>query len=220
MRTAAFFDLDDTIINGNSGMRIVVHYFFKGKLSIFNAADISVKYFWYIIGRSKPFPFFRKLYKFLKGKDYKFEEKYCAEFFDKYISKLVYKEAKKRILWHKKRGHFVAIVTNSLEMMVKNITVKLYVDKLVASKLELKNGMITGRTRLISFGKNKAKIIKELAKKFDLDLKKSYAYSDNNSDIAMLSVVGKPYAVNPQRKMRKHAKKQNWKIMYFQDTIG
>lgn len=215
MKTAAFFDLDDTIIKGNSGMRSAFNYFLQGRISVFQSFNILFRYLFYFMGRSDPRRFFRNIYQFMAGMDYRKEEKRCADFFESQLRKRIYRAAKQKIEWHRKKGHVVAIVTNSLDIMIKNIVKHVKVDYLMASELEIKKGIITGKTKIVRFGENKVLAIKELAKKLNIDLKRSYAYSDNNSDIPMLSAVGNPRAVNPQRKMKRYAKQMNWKILRF-----
>ena len=76
MKTGAFFDLDDTIIRGNSGMRVAVHYFFSGKIGWVKSAKIVFKYFRYFLGQGDPYRFFSDVYDFLKGKRYEDEKAY------------------------------------------------------------------------------------------------------------------------------------------------
>jgi len=215
MKTAAFFDFDDTIVHCNSGLGIIFGYFINLRMSPFYAVTMVPKYIWYlVIGKQQPDRFFKYLYKFLKGRDYEKETKWCAEYFQKHVEETIYKDAKRKINWHQEQGHKVFIVTNSLEMMVGRAK-KILKTGLIGSTLELKDGKITGKSERICFGANKAKLIKELAIKKNIDLKSSYAYSDNNSDIPLLSAVGNPVATNPQWRMLAHAKKNNWKILYF-----
>ena len=48
---------------------------------------------------------------------------------------------------------------------------------------------------------NKQKVIDEFVRKDDGDLEKSYAYGDTNGDFSMLSIVGNPIAINPNREL-------------------
>jgi len=220
MKTAAFFDLDDTILRGNSGMRSTMHYFSTLKVPPWKGFKILYRYFAYFMGRSDARGFFRNIYDFLKDRDYSTEKARCEKFFERQLKKRIYREAVLRIKWHKKQGHYVAIVTNSLDMMVNKIKDHVKVDELIASRLEIKKGKITGKTSLISFGRNKVRFIKALAKKRKIDLNRSFAYSDNNTDIGMLAAVGNPIAINPKSKMRRAALTRNWQILRFNDIGG
>ncbi|MEL6186062.1 MAG: HAD-IB family hydrolase, partial [Myxococcota bacterium] len=62
-------------------------------------------------------------------------------------------------------------------------------------------------------GAVKARLIQEYARSFDVDLLESYAFSDSFSDYSMLAVVGRPAAVNPDRKLRRAAAELEWPIL-------
>ncbi len=61
-------------------------------------------------------------------------------------------------------------------------------------------------------GPAKAEAVRALATAEGLDLSRCAAYSDSHNDIPMLSLVGHPYAINPDTKLRKHARAQDWRL--------
>ena len=67
------------------------------------------------------------------------------------------------------------------------------------------------------YGANKAEIIQKIASDYQIDLEKSYAYSDHRSDIPMLKVVGNPVAVNPDSELQSHAKENGWDIEWWHE---
>jgi len=81
---------------------------------------------------------------------------------------------------------------------------------------EVVDGRYTGRLMGKPLhGAAKADAIRELAQREGLDLDLCAAYSDSANDIPMLSAVGHPTAVNPDPKLRKHARAQGWAIVDF-----
>ncbi len=75
------------------------------------------------------------------------------------------------------------------------------------------DGVYTGR--LVGeplHGPAKAEAVRALAAAEGLDLARCAAYSDSHNDIPMLSLVGHPYAINPDAKLRKHAKLHDWRL--------
>jgi len=220
MMTAAFFDLDNTIVDTNCGLRLIVHYFFRGHVSPYQALRMGLGYLTLYIAKRNPIAFFRNAFHFMKGKDQKEEISRCAAYFEKHLKKKIYKEALKLIEWHRKQKHLVVVITNSLEFKVARIKEIIKADVLIASKLETLKGRFTGKTARVAFGKNKAKLVREIAKRMGIDLERSFAYSDNSSDIPLLRTVGNPVAVNPQWGMRRYAEKMDWKILRFSKTGG
>lgn len=74
-------------------------------------------------------------------------------------------------------------------------------------------GVYTGR--LVGeplHGPAKAEAVRALATAEILDLTRCAAYSDSHNDIPMLSLVGHPYAINPDAKLRKHARARDWRL--------
>jgi phosphoserine phosphatase len=57
--------------------------------------------------------------------------------------------------------------------------------------------------------------MKHLAAERNISLKRSYAYSDSVNDLPMLTHVGHPVAINPDKVLRTHAKAAGWKILDF-----
>ena len=61
-------------------------------------------------------------------------------------------------------------------------------------------------------GPAKAEAIKALAAREGLDLARCSAYSDSSNDLPMLSLVGDPCAINPDARLRAHARAHGWRI--------
>ena len=84
---------------------------------------------------------------------------------------------------------------------------------------EVKDGVYTGRPDgPFTYREGKAQAIRELAKREEIDLAESYAYSDSESDLPMLRAVGHPVAVNPDPALERVAREQGWRVMRF-DTL-
>jgi HAD superfamily hydrolase (TIGR01490 family) len=213
MKAAAFFDLDDTIISGNSGMKAAIWSFFHGKISLYHAFRTFWRFVLYYIGRKDPETFFRDVYIFMKDRDVVEVRKEYKGFYDRYLSKGIREDALARIRWHKSQGHPIIIVTNSLLDMIMPIKAEVKADHLMATEVGIEKGKYTGLTSVFCYGENKARFIKEYAKRESISLKRSYAYSDNDSDGPLLSAVGHGYAVNPRWRLRRAAKRANWTIL-------
>ena len=78
---------------------------------------------------------------------------------------------------------------------------------------EHENGVYTGRlVGDMLHGPAKAEAVKALAAREGLDLARCSAYSDSYNDVPMLSIVGDPCAINPDSKLRAHARAAGWRI--------
>ena len=83
----------------------------------------------------------------------------------------------------------------------------------MATEIEIKNGIYTGIIKELPIGKNRIKVIRKYCNKYNIDLSKSYAYSDHFSDIPLLESVGNAIATKPDSKLKAYALKKGWKII-------
>jgi hypothetical protein len=67
---------------------------------------------------------------------------------------------------------------------------------------------------------NKALAMQELAADRGYDLSKSYAYSDSITDLHMLEAVGHPFAVNPDKELRRKATANGWPVLVFSKPVA
>jgi phosphoserine phosphatase len=78
------------------------------------------------------------------------------------------------------------------------------------------DGVYTGRLRgELLHGAAKADAVRALALAEGLDLARCSAYSDSSNDLPMLSLVGHPTVINPDRRLRRHAAEQGWPMRDF-----
>ncbi len=132
------------------------------------------------------------------------------------IEPIVYDEAIERIRHHRLQGHKVFIVSASPEEVVAPIAQLLGVDEAIATRAELDaDGRYSGRTERYVYAEEKVSAITEVALRDGLDLAECWAYSDSATDIPMLSAVGHPVAVNPDRELAKVAKEREWQVERF-----
>jgi hypothetical protein len=57
--------------------------------------------------------------------------------------------------------------------------------------------------------------VSELAKEEEIDLDRSFAYSDSINDLPLLELVGNPIALNPDRQLRAIARRRAWQVLDF-----
>jgi phosphoserine phosphatase len=136
------------------------------------------------------------------------------------VEPLVYDEAVDLIEAHHAAGRDVIIVSTSGTEMVEPIGEMLGADHVVATRMEVADGKYTGNIRFYAYAENKAKAITDLARKRGYDLSGCYAYSDSVTDVHMLEVVGHPYAVNPDKDLRRIAKERGWPILVFERPVA
>ena len=125
-------------------------------------------------------------------------------------------EARKLVDMHRHAGRATYIVSAAPQEIVEPLAISLGMTAGLGTRGEVVDGMYTGRLDgPFCYGQGKVDAITELARFERLDLAQCYAYSDSASDLPMLSAVGHPVAVNPDSKLERHARIHGWPIVIF-----
>jgi HAD superfamily hydrolase (TIGR01490 family) len=136
------------------------------------------------------------------------------EVFDNVLRPALYKDAVSLVKRTKQSGLRVVLLSGSPDFLLGRLGKMLEADDIIGNRLQFKDGRATGKLMPpIVAGPEKAKIIKDHAKQHGFDLDDCAAYSDSMSDVPMLSVVGRPAAVNPDFRLRAMAKTHRWPIL-------
>jgi len=192
----ALFDFCDTLIGMQTANRFVTLAYQKNK-----RIDTIANEFIRIIGRKSRLLFGNRhkrwQLKQINGLSISKMEEIVKEYVD---NELIPKENKlivDKLLWHKEQNHTIAIVSGGFSEYIKYYAKKYGINYVIATDLEVKYGVYTGRIEGIDcMGINKIEKLRQVINIEDYDLKNSYAYSDHISDIPLLSLVGNPYVVN------------------------
>jgi phosphoserine phosphatase len=101
--------------------------------------------------------------------------------------------------------------------MADLMAIVLTFDGAVGSVAEVVDGHYTGRASgPFTYREGKAEAIRELAEREGIDLAASWAYSDSESDLPMLRLVGHPVAVNPDATLARVAREEGWEVLRFE----
>lgn len=121
---------------------------------------------------------------------------------------------------HQDAGRKVYIVTAASNEIAELLAHVLVFDGGIGARSEVRDGVYTGRPEgPFTYREGKAEAIREVAAREGLDLSESWSYSDSESDLPMLRVVGHPVAVNPDAELARVAREEGWEIMRF-DRLG
>jgi len=121
---------------------------------------------------------------------------------------------------HQDAGRRVYICTAASQEMADLMAHVLQFDGAVGSRSEVRGGRYTGKPAgPFAYREGKAQLMRELAAEQGVDLAASWAYSDSESDLPMLRAVGHPVAVNPDAELGRVAREEGWEVLRF-ETLG
>lgn len=219
-RVAAFFDLDKTIIATSSAFAFGRGFLDSGMISRSEALELFLTKTSYMInGQSsdKMDATRDRLADMVAGWPIADVRRVVADTMNTVVTPAIYSEARELIDWHREQGHDIVILSASASLLVEPIAEELGIDRVVATEVEVVDGTLTGKITRYLKGEQKAEAIRELVEKQGYDLRASYAYSDSLTDVPMLSLVGHPVAVNPERGLKKHAAEHGWDTRAFKN---
>jgi HAD superfamily hydrolase (TIGR01490 family) len=126
------------------------------------------------------------------------------------------------IAWeHQDAGRPVFIVSAASQDTAGLVAHVLGFDGGLGTPLEEEEGLYTGRLAgPMAYREGKPVLMRELAAERGIDLEQSYAYSDSESDLPMLRAVGHPVAVNPDGPLMKVARQEGWEVLRFERLGG
>ena len=221
--SAAFFDLDKTIIAKSSTLAFSRPMFKAGFLSGSSLAKAAIAQTYYQAFGADHDQLERikeELSAMTTGWDRDEIEALVSETVNEVVTPLVYAEALAIMEDHRGAGRRVVVISASPEEIVRPLCRHLGIDDVIATRAEVdEEGRYTGELELYAYGPGKAAAMREMAEKEGLDLEASYAYSDSITDLPMLEAVGHPVAVNPDATLRAIAEERGWPIRRFESTV-
>ena len=208
-----FFDVDHTITDGSTGRRFAGTAARRGVIKFRHLAFIPFSYVRYRLGGGG-ISFFEGDFPVLRGLKKSLFEEMGRDVFDRKTCKALRPEMRKLIESIKADGGEVILATSSLDFIVRPLADLLGIDVLLASKLEYKDGLCTGRLEgRALFGHAKRDAVVAYAHERGVDLADCAFYSDSIHDLPLLLEVGKPVAVAPDRRLRREAEARGWSIL-------
>jgi HAD superfamily hydrolase (TIGR01490 family) len=125
-------------------------------------------------------------------------------------------EARRLIDLHRHAGRATYIVSASPVEIVEPLATTLGMTGGIGTRSIVVDGAYTGDLDgPFCYGRGKVEAIERLARWEGLDLAQCYAYSDSASDLPMLDAVGHAVAVNPDGQLERHARQHGWPIVHF-----
>jgi HAD superfamily hydrolase (TIGR01490 family) len=135
----------------------------------------------------------------------------AEEAYEDIVKPRIFRGARDLINKCKNAGQRVVFITGSLDVTIDPLAIELGADHVITNRLEFRDGIATGRLlRPVVAGPTKARLIVADAKKHGHDLSECSGFSDSYSDVAMLSVVGHPACINPDKRLRRLAAAYDW----------
>lgn len=216
-----FFDLDGTLVAGYTAATFFGDQLRKREIgpgefvrTVVNVVDGEV------LG-GNPTKVAYQVFNALRGQS---EETFAAvgeRLFLQKIAGTIRHESRALVRAHQRMGHTVVVASAATIYQIGPIARDLGIEHLVSTKLVVEDGVFTGETDgPMLWGRYKARGVRAFAAEHGLDLGESYGYGNGYEDVAFLSSVGRPVALNPHRGLREAAGRLGWPVLELRDPVG
>ncbi|MBI2082214.1 MAG: HAD-IB family hydrolase [Deltaproteobacteria bacterium] len=215
-KSIAFFDVDETLVDGNSGyyttLRLVRHGILK-KRRLFQAIYYSLAN---LFSHQDVHKIYRIAIADMAGMTLEHAFEIGRECLEKDIKPRLYSKGIEQIRQHKEAGDVVILLTSGPYMTIQPLSEYLGVDGFHASGPKIENGILINELQLpLCYGEDKLHYAEESCRKYNIPLSACTFYSNDITDLKLLEKVKYPCAVNPHKDLEKIAKERGWPVLRF-----
>ena len=204
--------MDNTLLSLDSGTSYTKFLYERGELSKRTVAKVLYWSTLYKLALLDMESVFVKLCAGLEGDSEDEMIAKCQVWYEKHVAPSVAPAARVAVEHHRQAGHVVVLATGSTVYAARPVARGVGIDHVLASSLEVTAGAFTGKPAALCFGHHKVALAETWARAHGVELEQSFFYSDSYNDLPMLSRVGKPVAVNPDARLKRHARRRGWTI--------
>jgi HAD superfamily hydrolase (TIGR01490 family) len=210
----AFYDLDHTILVDNSATHLINEARKRGIMSdkhFRNAVWLSILY---KLGIGDSTKMIVRMLSWLKGLNEELIKKLCIEVFKEQIVHKIRPEILTTLEEHRSRQGAVVLLSSASEPICQPATEYLKMDDLICSRLDADQGLLTGKTiGNLVYAEEKRTRLLSYCKNHEQDPADAYYYGDSYTDHHVMSAVGHPVAVDPDKKLCRIAIEKDWPIL-------
>lgn len=217
-RTAAIFDVDDSLLDGNAGTIFTWYLYSEKVMRPEMRARIPRIIYEYARHRLTEQDMVEVGSRCQQGLFADALKAHAHRCFERHLRKRITSGGIRQIRKHLLSGHFVAIASGSPQYIVDEIGRHLRVHAAVGTRTQIVDGTATDRiVPPVVFREGKRAAVEALAATLDLDLQRSFLYSDSAADTPLFEAVGNPVVVNPKAPFRETARRRGWEIVEWRE---
>lgn len=214
----ALFDLDNTLLSGDSDYEWTQHLVDKGVLDRETFENRNAEFYeQYKAGTLNIYEFLDFQLHSLAQNSRADLDAWHDEFMATRIRPRITQQARDLVKRHQDNGDLCALVTATNSFVTGPICRELNIPHLIATIPAQVDGQFTGKPRgLPSFREGKITRVEDWLESMGLwwgCFDRSWFYSDSHNDLPLMSLVSDPVAVDPDSTLRAHAEAAGWPIL-------
>ena len=213
--TLAIFDLDNTLIGGDSDHSWGEFLVEKGLVDPVHFKQANDQFYQdYLDGTLDIYAYQEFALGPIKGKSAPSLAPLHQEFMESKIAPIMLPKAAELIADHKDKGHTLLIITATNRFVTGPIAERLGIENLLATEPEIIDDHYTGKiVDIPCFQHGKIERLNAWLMSQQLEFNTLYFYSDSSNDLPLLERVTHPVVVDPDEKLRQTAEDKEWPII-------
>ncbi len=217
-RTAAIFDVDDSLLDGNSGTIFTWYLYSEKVMRPEQRSRIPRLIYEYARDRLTEQDMVEAGSLCQQGLYADAVKAHAHLCFERHLRKRITSGAMRQLRRHLLSGHFVVIASGSSQYIVDEIGRHLRVHAALGTRVRIVDGKLTGDiVPPVVFRDGKRAAVEQVLRAYDLDPGRSFLYSDSAADTPLFEAVGNPVVVNPKPAFREVAERRGWEIATWQE---
>ena len=212
---AAFFDVDETLLRIDTGTSWIKYLRRRGEISMLDLMRAAYQGFLYRQALKSIDAIVDPAVSKLQDESEQDMIHKSQNWYRQCVEPEVSSDALEAIESHRQKGEEVVLLTGTTQFVAEALSKRLDIEHTLCSRLEVIDGKYTGRMERRCWGEHKVVVAEEFADRHGVNLDESFFYSDSFLDLPMLNRIGTPVAVNPDWRLKRHAKKEGWQIVLW-----
>lgn len=210
---SALFDMDRTLVSVNTGNLYVRWRMRRREAGLRDVVRVSGWMLRYTLGIiDAPAMTARALRSLAGVEEARFRED-CELWYAEDVRRHVTDTARREVERRRAEGYVCAILSASTRYVTEPLARDVGIDHVVCTRLEVKDGRFTGAWEPpLCYGAGKLEAAQAWADAQGVDLRQSAFYTDSASDLPVLEHVAEPIVVNPDPRLRWHARRRRWRV--------
>jgi HAD superfamily hydrolase (TIGR01490 family) len=214
-RSIAFFDLDGTLVLGQTQFLIVL---FLRKRNLLSLVFLLGTGLWFAAYKARLVRVTQEAREkgasILAGLSQARVADLMTQFVEEVLVPRLHPKAVAALRAHQAGGDYVVVVSAALEPVVKALSESLGVIDYIGAPCQVKDGRYTGLLDgPMPYGKEKARLALAFAERWTVNMSDCWAYADHETDLPLLRSVGHAVAVHPKSGLLEAAKRAGWPIL-------
>lgn len=212
-RTAAVFDVDDSLLDGNAGT-IFTWLLYQERILMPEVRQKLPRAIYDFarkrLGEADMVALASRSHNGVRADVIADHARRC---FEKHVKKRVTADGMRAIRRHMLAGHLVVLASGSPQVIVDEVARFLNVHMAIGTRAKIRDGVMTDELLPpVCFREGKRERVRQVCEQFGVDLSNSWLYSDSAADTPLFERVGHPIVINPKSPFRAEAQRRGWEV--------